>query len=199
MNLNEQISRIQEVMGLINETDDSKFHNTMKQDILDLISELKAKIPPEATKVVDVNNIAGKLQNFLINLIPSTYENIKKGVGGDYFAYNLYKEIIKILKEELNKIGWIKKKAIQFLAPKNKKDYISIAQIEADDSPIPDEIIRGLDLGFFVQSAFMYDDVMKKYEDNAYKFSQQYRGWIKKNYKPIKDEIIKILGDFIYG
>jgi len=192
MNLQEQISRIKGMMGVINETNNPKVESKLKESIISNLNKLRKKIPPQKVEIINTSEIIDNMQSYLIEQIPKVLEEIKKGQGGVQFTYLVYREIIKNLNEQLKKIGTVKKFAIRQLAP-TEKEYI--------------EMVKNLDIDVYIQTfANLIDfgfsigwmDEMQPNIDNLNKFSKQSNEWVYKNAKLIKNEIIKIISDFLY-
>jgi len=163
--------------------------SAIKKDLL----KLKGGIPATAKKVIDPSVIIDRVQGYLIAQIPTIAESMKKGVGGEKFAVDCYREIIKTITEELNKIGSMKKSAIRLLAP-SKDQFIKMAK-GSDISEYIDTFIKIIDFSFSIG----WIDEVRPYSDNLFNFSDQSQRWVLKNQGVIKQQIIDLIIRFVYG
>ena len=112
MNLQEQIYRIQEMMGV----DPSiQLKNQIEKDFVKIKQDYK-KFLDQSKKVIDPYKIIDKSKDYLISRIPDILPQLKSGKGGAKFAYDCFIFVKNLVQEEIKNMGIIKRNAVKLLA-----------------------------------------------------------------------------------
>ena len=193
MNLQENINRIKEVMGVIQETARIAPETLMKNRIEKEVSDLKNNskdILDNANKIIDPYIIIDKLKNYLIQNIPRATSEMKKGIGGSRFAYDAYIFIKNLIIEELKNINILKKTAIKTLGGGKEK-----IRKKMMDVPIDDVGTYFVDFDFLLGYDFAVDDMqeMKPYENQIDKWGKDKSNWIMDNEEKIRQDIVNTI------
>ena len=190
MNLQEQIYRIQEMMGV----DDPSTHlkKSLQRDFDKIKIEYK-KFLDDSKKVIDPYKILDNFENYLISRIPDVLEQLKTGEGGAKFAYDCFVYVKNTISDELNNMSSFKKGTIKLLA--GKKEILKQEMLNKDISNYLEIFKNIIDFGFKIG----WMEQIKKYENQLWKWEKDNTDWFQKNFKTIKIEIINTILNNLYS
>ena len=112
MNLQEQIHRIHEMMG-VDPTIELK--KEIEENFVKLKQEYKEYLD-KSKKVIDPYKIIDKFKGYLISRISDIIPQLKTGKGGAKFAYDCFIFVKNLVQEEIKNMGIIKRNAVKLLA-----------------------------------------------------------------------------------
>jgi hypothetical protein len=189
MNLQEQIYRIHEMMG-VDPTIELK--KEIEENFVKLKQEYKEYLD-KSKKVIDPYKIIDKFKYYLISRIPDILPQLKSGKGGTKFAYDCFIFIKNLVQEEIRNMGVIKRNAIKLLAG-NKESL----KKEMNEKDISDYIYIFNNL---IDFSFMLgvNDEMEKYIDNMGDWGKDNYKWVIKNQNAIKTDIINTIVNNLYS
>jgi hypothetical protein len=189
MKLQEQIYRIQEMMGV----DPSiQLKNQIEKDFVKIKQDYK-KFLDQSKKVIDPYKIIDKSKDYLISRIPDILPQLKSGKGGAKFAYDCFIFVKNLVQEEIKNMGIIKRNAVKLLA--GNKESLKKEMNEKDISDYVSLFISLIDFSF----AIGWMDEMEKYEDNLLMWEKENYDWVSKNQKTIKNDIINTIVNNLYS
>ncbi len=197
MNLQEQISRMKSMMGLI--TEGKVAENTAKQFIEEKVRDFKANkgMGGSINKWVDGNKLVDDFKNYLISQVPLTLELSKKGVNGQIYGYNSYKKILSLVETAFSDISWGKKKLIQAALPSKEKFLKEMKEGGG-------KYVLGAYLNEFKELLSDWIDISTRedkeylqYKDNIDNYYYQIYTWFYDNDKNIRNEMLnKVINVF---
>jgi len=195
MNIQEQISRIKDIMGVINESEDPIKYIT--KEITEILEIIKRDIPEVANKIIDTKSVINQFKNFLIGKIPSIIEKSKTGNGGEQFAYECYTKLMQLIDQEIEKVSWFNRELIRRMAP--DMETFKKNSMNSDNYQLYFDFFgRVVDFPFLIG---WMDEFRKtpKTQDKMMDYSNQITNWVGKNEKVIVGNITNKLIKFIYS
>ena len=189
MNLQEQIYRIHEMMG-VDPTIELK--KEIEENFVKIKQEYKEYLD-KSKKVIDPYKIIDKFKDYLISRIPDIMSQLKTGKGGAKFAYDCFIFIKNLVQEEIKNRGIIKRNAVKLLA--GGKEALRKEMNEKDISDYVSLFSNLIDFSFMIG----WMDEMKKYEDNLLMWGKENYDWVSKNQKTIKNDIINTIVNNLYS
>ena len=175
---------------ILNE-DDNSIYNSIKDYITKESEKLKVTYGKnKQMNIVDIVKIIDNIRDFLISKIPSVFEDMKKGVGGDKFAKECYEFIYQTVSNELNNLNFLKKNSIKLLAGGKegiRKKLEERGKVEIDN--YLDNFLQLMDFSFPVG----YRDDMKIYEDKLISWYKQMEDWFGSRLNSIGKNIINLI------
>ena len=191
MNLQEQISRIQSMMGLNEETKTPIQH--IQKTIDEKILNLKKQIPSNVKSVLNPEKMIDDYRNYLISKIPETIEKSKTGQGGEQFAYQCYTKLMELTQNQINEISGLKKITLKKLAP-SKNEFLNNSK-NVDLDPFFETFKEIVDFPFLIG----WMDQYKNYDTKMLDYSNQITNWVDKNKKRISNAVINKVSNFLYN
>jgi hypothetical protein len=189
MNLQEQIYRIHEMMGV-----DPSIQ--IKKEIEDNFIEIKQKYKEyldKSKKIIDPYKIIDKFKEYLISKIPDILPQLKIGKGGEKFAYDCFLFIKNLIQEEIKSMGFIKKNTVKLLA--GGKESLRKEMNEKDISEYIFLFQNLIDFSFMIG----WMDETQKYLDNMGVWGKDNYNWVNRNQKIIKTDIINTIVNNLYS
>jgi len=189
MNLQENIQRIKEAMKI---NPDSQ----LKIEIEKVFKQLKVEYKDyldNSKKILDPYVIIDKYKEYLISRTPEIISQLKLGQGGEKFSYDCFLFVKNLVVSELKNMNTIKKLAIRTIA--GNKDKLRQEMNEKDISDYLMIFKSIIDFPFMIG----YMDEIKSYEDNLWKWEKQSNGWVEKNEKTIKTDIVNTIINNLYS
>jgi hypothetical protein len=189
MNLQEQIYRIHEMMG-VDPTIELK--KEIEENFVKLKQEYKEYLD-KSKKVIDPYKIIDKFKEYLISRIPDIMPQLKTGKGGAKFAYDCFIFVKNLVQEEIKNMGIIKRNAVKLLA--GGKESLRKQMNEKDISDYISLFNLLIDFSFMLG----VNDEMEKYIDNMGDWGKDNYNWINKNQTAIKTDIINTIVNNLYS
>ena len=189
MNLQEQIHRIHEMMGV----DPSiQLKKEIEENFVEIKKEYKEYLD-KSKKVIDPYKIIDKFKEYLISRIPDIIPQLKTGKGGAKFAYDCFIFVKNLVQEEIKNMGFVKRNAVKLLA--GNKESLKKEMNEKDVSDYVSLFSDLIDFSFMIG----WMDEMKKYEDNLLMWGEDNNKWVSKNQTTIKTDIINTIVNNLYS
>jgi hypothetical protein len=193
--LNAYINEIENVAPTANTT---SLVNNLKKEIPNAIdSAFSYIIPPNTStyinKIIDLNSLRTKLTTYLINIAPTTVNNILKGTGGDHYMNNIYLFAYNELNNILTNLNFLKKNAIKVFLPKTKDEYIKMVNNTLNKTLRP--FVNFVDF-----ASFLYVKSPNGMpQANVQKWTNQQNTWWNNNWKAIANKFITLLTNIFYN
>lgn len=189
MNLQEQIYRIHEMMGV----DPSiQLKKEIEENFVKLKQEYKVYLD-KSKKVIDPYKIIDKFKEYLISKIPDIMPQLKTGKGGAKFAYDCFIFIKNLVQEEIKSMGVIKRNAVKLMA--GGKESLRKEMNEKDISDYISLFTYLIDFSFMIGAM----DEMQKYVDNMGDWGKDNYKWVIKNQNAIKTDIVNTIVNNLYS
>lgn len=215
MNLQENIQRIHEMMGLKEQSQPKILSKNTKEKRLpinpyakvDTATQLKKEIEEnfvelkkeykeyldDSKKVIDPYKIIDKFKEYLISKIPEIIPQLKTGKGGAKFAYDCFIFVKNLVQEEIKSMGFIKRNTVKLLA--GGKESLRKQMNEKD---IREYISLFMSLVDFY-SMIRYVGEMQTYAVEMYNWGKDNINWVRKNQSTIKTDIVNTIVNNLYS
>lgn len=190
MNLQENIYRIQEMMGVVDPSIQLK--KEIEENFVNLKQKYKVYLD-KSKKVIDPYKIIDKFKEYLISKIHEIIPQLKTGKGGAKFAYDCFIFVKNLVQEEIKNMGGIKRNAVKLLS--GGKESLRKEMNEKYVSDYINLFSSLVDFSFMIG----WMDEMEKYADNMVNWGVDNYKWIGKNQSTIKTDIVNTIVNNLYS